>query len=164
MTDQLNVPYQPPPKKRGLPWWGWVLIGFGGLVTVCMVGAVAVVLAADPTVTQEPSQDGGVISNSDNRENPPVDDVSLTDCVIGEFGWAAATLEITNNSSKASSYMITVEVVDGDGNRLEEAFTFIEALRPDQSTVAQAQGLEDVSEASGVDCVLLSVDRYSSEG
>src|SRR5690242_5154797 len=36
-------PYNQPPKKRGMPVWGWIILGVVGLVIVaCVVGGIAI--------------------------------------------------------------------------------------------------------------------------
>jgi hypothetical protein len=167
MSEQMiNMGEQP--RRKGIAWWGWALIALGVVVALCLVGVFIIALAGDPATDDDPqpgpSNSQDVISNSNNEQNPPVDDVELVDCTVDQFGYAQATLAVTNNSSKTSSYSITVEIVDGDGNRLEEAYAFIDSLRPGQSSETEATGLGDVSDASGVDCALLTVDRYSAEG
>ena len=129
-------------------------------ITTGFIIAAATALACGSNSNNGDNDDP--ISNSNNDENPPIEDVSLTECDVNEFNWPVATLEVINNSSKASSYSITVEITDMSDNRLEEVFTFIEALRPNQSTEIEAQGLEEVS--GQFKCKLLTVERLSSEG
>lgn len=133
------------------------------MVSVVVGSVLGAAVLIGCTATDSDTESGDTISNSNNQENPPVEDVALNQCEIDEFGWLVATITVTNNSTKASNYSITVEAVETNtDNRLAEMFTFIEALRPDQVREVEVQGLEEIS--GKVTCKLLTVERHSSEG
>lgn len=130
------------------------------------VAVVALVLSLTACVEETPAVGGDtgeeIISGSSNEENPPEADVTLDGCEPGEFGTVTVPLTITNHSSKASNYLITVEILDADGTRLGEAFTAADAVRPDQTSKTEAIGT--VTDGDVDSCKLLQVERFSAEG
>lgn len=48
-----RVSYQPAPKKRGLPVWGWVLIGCGGLLVLSFAAIMIFVVQAAKVMTEK---------------------------------------------------------------------------------------------------------------
>ena len=77
---------------KGLAIAGIVLGILGILATIATV--IAVRTAADEIIDNQPGE---------------ADDVSIADCTIDPDGHGRAVLEITNDSSRRSSYLITVE-------------------------------------------------------
>lgn len=146
-----------------------------GLVaaTLSVIGFVTVINAVDDAATDlneafddvETSEGSGdePVTSSDNTANPPTADVTVDGCEVDEFGFVTVPLTVTNHSSEASSYFITVEVTNSDGVRLGEALGSVDTLRPDQTAQIDAVGLDDLSGAGTVTCTLLRVERFSAE-
>lgn len=114
---------------------------------------------AEPGITEDEA-----LSLSDNEENPPADDVKVTGCEHDTYDDSIeVVIKVTNNSSKTSDYDVTVEVVDQAGDRMDEAWLYVEKLRPGQSTKTLSWAYP-VDVPSKFECRLLSADRWSSEG
>ncbi|WP_069743050.1 FxLYD domain-containing protein [Streptomyces sp. EN23] len=91
----------------------------------------------------------------------PEGDVKITKCEVdGMTQWPSASLDVTNRSSKASNYIISVEFVDKDGTRLGEGTAALNNLAPDQVSKEKAQGLTQVS--GKISCKVTKVTRYAS--
>lgn len=102
------------------------------------------------------------LSMSTNEEFPPAEDVTITECGMGEFDLPKITLEVTNQSPKASSYSIEVQLQNADGTVVGEAIASVSGLRPDQTAIEDAASLDNLD--AGFTCHLNSVDRFSDEG
>lgn len=141
-------PYAPVAKPSG---------GKGCLIAalvvgaICVVGLVAIVLffvrAADEVGDRVeeivPTERDGIITNSPNDENPPQDDVDLTDCVLDEQGLMTTEGTVTNNSSKPSTYFITVSFeTDGGDTQLATGIATIVDLGPGQRTDLRADSFQ----------------------
>lgn len=157
----------PPPSKRG-GCMRWALIGFGVLVVLGIIGAIAggggddaantsatTTQAPGPTEAAEPE----VRSRSANEEHPPADDVKLETCT-SQFGYPKAAGTVHNNSSKPSNYVIHVEFVAGNA-RVAEGYDLENEVGPGQSAAWDAIGDR---EASDVTCRVTSVERTSASG
>jgi hypothetical protein len=91
----------------------------------------------------------------------PEGDVKITKCEVDSTTtWASAEVLITNRSSKASNYIVSVEFVDHTGKRLDEAFTATNNLAPGQTAESTAQGLHTIS--AKIKCKVVDVTRYAS--
>lgn len=112
--------------------------------------------------------DGGSGSNNDksdfstNDENPPADDVEVTSCDTTVIQTITVGLKITNHSSKASNYVITIGVEDETGAKVGDGFASTNNVDPDQ--VANVEGIASVSGAAQgtLTCVIEEVERYAS--
>lgn len=111
--------------------------------------------------TEGESDGDDPLSMSSNEEYPPAEDVTITSCEAGEFG-ADITLDITNNSPKASTYSIDIQLQDEEGNVVGEAISSVSGLRPGQTAKEEAASFD--SPEGGFTCHLNSVDRFSAEG
>ncbi len=151
-------------------------IGFGGLVAILIIGAL-VFAAVDkhkttPTGAPQPlnvpassSAPVGVVSttpDNDNIAHPPMDDVTLGTCTIdGTTGWPSCAVTIVNNSSKTSSYVVTLSELSADGaTKYGEMTATVDDLAPGQSSPQTAQGFNTVPTASKVK--ITDVQRYAS--
>lgn len=147
-----------------------------GLVaaTLSVIGFVTVINAVDDAATDlneafddvETSEDSGdePVTSSDNTANPPTADVTVDACEVDEFGFVTVPLTVTNHSSEASSYFITIEVTDANDVRVGEALGSVDTLRPEQTAQVDAAGFDDLSGAGAVTCTLLRVERFSADG
>lgn len=98
---------------------------------------------------------------STSGKNPPEADVKVVSCAKDEFGdWPEAKLEITNHSSKASDYMVTVEFLDADGTRKGEGTGLVSNLSPGQTAEDTAGGTAEVP--GKVTCRIVKVSRTAS--
>lgn len=130
--------------------------------------AVAGIVACNPTAGQTgataPAVPAGTAST--NQAAPvdpgPTGDAKVTSChVDSDTQWPAATVTITNRSSKTSNYVVSVEFVDGHGTRLAEGTAATNNLAPGQSAHETAQSLDQVNGGS-ISCRITDVTRYAS--
>jgi len=113
---------------------------------------------AAPEGGETPAPGGGDVGETDE-----VDDVTITACgEVDALGFISATIEVVNNSSQASNYLIEVAFENADGSsQLATGNAYITSLGPEQSKVEQVSALQEVMEP-GVTCRLASVDRLAA--
>ena len=65
----------------------------------------------------------------------PADDVVVTSCATDDAGYAGAKIRITNNSGKASNYLVTVTFESPDGaTQVGTGIASVNSLQPGQAT------------------------------
>lgn len=101
-------------------------------------------------------------SGGSTGNNDKVDDVSIARCSTSSvFGWAEASLRVTNNSSRTSSYIIDVGFESPSGSILHGTGTaLVNGLEPGQSTTVDAMSTADVS--GEFTCRVRNVNRWAS--
>ncbi|WP_322762567.1 hypothetical protein [Frankia sp. Cr2] len=114
--------------------------------------------ATQPSQTEQTSQ--AEPATADRLFEHP-EDVQVTGCARdATLGWPKATLTITNKSSKASSYSVTVSFQSADGStQYGEGVAFVSSLAPGQKTVQAAQGTDDIPARSKLVCKVTSAKR-----
>jgi hypothetical protein len=137
-----------------LPTVAWVFIGLGIALATLVVGCVAVVAATDP---DEPG--------SGTSDHPAVEDVAISECDLAttstELTVARGT--VTNHSSKASNYIITVAFESGGGaTQYDTGTAFVNRLEPGQSTSFEAVSFQSEPPPTDTRCRLSEVDRFAS--
>jgi len=133
---------------------------FAALSVIGIVGCVAVLdeagEQADEAINDasEPGVDG---------EADEIDDVEIVRCETGEFGFMDATLDVTNNSSGASDYVIDVVFENRAGSRqFGTAVAIVNSLAPDQTTTVEAGSLEEAPAGGNFTCTITGVSRFAS--
>ncbi len=128
---------------RGLAIAG-IAIGFVGLIAVVVVG-VFLAVAADEVVTNQASE---------------FDDVEIVRCSAGDGGRAAVTIDVTNDSSKASTYFVTVLIEEGGVS--ESVFSTVGPLEPDESVrvIIRSETTNDFDDPS---CEVEFVERVATD-
>ncbi|MFG3052455.1 hypothetical protein ACGFZP_16065 [Kitasatospora sp. NPDC048239] len=132
---------------------------------------------ATVTVTATPTLPSQTVTASPGATefNPPKDDVQLVGCVLtddpyhsgshsGKFV-GVADLKITNHSSKVSDYIIEVEFVNTQGDRLDTGASIVSKLAPGQSVNnadEDAHGLKAIPADTKLTCRILDVTRVAS--
>jgi hypothetical protein len=165
-TPQWTEPNQAPKKKMGRGKKLLVVAGVGlaGIVVISAAAggngkaeAEAPKPAASTTAGAQatPGQAGG-----GSKANPAADDVKLGELSFDGFGYASAAVTVTNHSSKASNYQVSVELVDTAGNRVADSFVYVSDLAPGQSSDEKAAFLKKVPESSTLK--LVKVERYAA--
>lgn len=98
---------------------------------------------------------------SSNGENPPQDDVTVTGCAVDEIGWMEATVDVVNNSSKQSNYMIEVTFESPDqSQQFGTGVALINNLEPGQK---KAEAISALTEAPGeFTCRVTDVNRMAA--
>jgi hypothetical protein len=152
-------------------WWVITLGAFGALVVlVGVVGAVAggnkddvsVASIDDEDERGEPSEsDGSTDTATPNDPVVPAPEGEIVDaesCVV--VGEDTIRLEVTNNSSKQSSYFIDVNFLDAAGERVGDQTAYINYLRPGEHA-SEDQYVGET--AGGTECEIAEVERYASE-
>jgi hypothetical protein len=98
---------------------------------------------------------------SRNTAHPPPADVQLGGCSTHEYAGAAANGTLTNNSSKLSNYVISVNFADDAGVIVANATAFAHDIPAGASATWEALSFDDSSYAT---CALVKVDRFSAVG
>lgn len=95
------------------------------------------------------------------KANAPEDDVEIVGCSSNEYGWPEAQVKITNNSSKASNYIVEVAFESEDGStQIDTSMVAVNNLQPGQAATDEASSLNEVSGAFV--CKVTDVTRYAS--
>lgn len=90
------------------------------------------------------------------------DDVEITSCELDDTDFMVAELEITNNSSDRSNYVIEVGFRAGDGTQsLEVVSVIANAVESGETRVERARSLSSASEE--LDCRVVEALRFSDE-
>lgn len=100
---------------------------------------------------------------TDAGQADEVDDVVVTACAKDEtLPSAKATIEVTNNSSEASTYFIEIVFESADGStQIGTGNAAIASLAPDQKKVEEVLSLEDPGDQEFT-CTVSSVDRLAA--
>lgn len=161
---------QQPPARKGGGCGKAALIGLaviGALVLVLVVIIVAAIVgdddedtATDTTTAEEaePPQSEG--------EADELDDATITECSVdASTDWMLARVEVTNNSSERSDYLMDVVFESpGGGEQLATAPVVVDNLEPDQTTTAEALSATESPGGEGsFECRITELDRMSAE-
>src|SRR5664280_938723 len=131
-------------------WWVWAL----GVIAVIIVissasggggksattGSPAAVATSDPAAPTPRAAAAPVAPPAPNAAattggKNPADDVVVTSCATDDAGYAGAKIRITNNSSKASNYLVTVTFESPDGaTQVGTGIASVNSLQPGQAT------------------------------
>ena len=146
------------------------------LVGIVVVGAiVAIVASGGDSDRLTDSSDGGDDTVADGSSDdsvgggapdPAGDDDEIDDDEIDDIApcqWVDAetiVLDVTNNSSKQSTYVIDVNFLDADGNRVGDEPFFVNYVRPGERAVEESFVFDS---AGGVDCEIAEVERFAAE-
>jgi hypothetical protein len=157
------APAAPPPKQGGgKKWLIPVVLCLALAVGAVVVGAILANNAGDEidkrisdiTTTGTTAVPGGPAGQADE-----VDDVAIEKCEKDPTtGWGTATIKVTNNSSKASTYTITIKFEDGKTSYGTGA-AFVDRLDPGQSTTQKVASLQDFPSGT---CKVAEVERFAS--
>jgi hypothetical protein len=151
------APPQPPVPQRSSG--KGCLIAAGVVAGVLLLGgiaALAIVLLGARKVADE-------LDDIGRTQVEEARDVEVVACETDDDGFMTATLEITNQSTKTSNYIIDVsfDLVGGD-EQLTTAPALVNGLAPGQSTEVVATGFE--SPPGDFECRVSFVERLSAEG
>jgi hypothetical protein len=141
------------PPKSGMS--GCAKAAIVGVVVIVLLGiaaAVALVMFADEVVEE-------VGEDLTEERADEADDVQSTTCGTNEAGFLTATVDVTNDSSERSNYIIQVTFEDGDGTQVASATAFLNNVEPGQSASAEAS--TTVEPPAQVDCRVVEVERFS---
>ncbi len=139
-----------------------------GIAVIALLAIGGTVASGSDSGSQSSGDSGASNSASGSGEKQTgeadeVDDVKLTDCGIESvLDLPEATVKVTNNSEKASDYMIEVTFQSKNGKEnFGTGDSFITNLKPGQTKTEKITGFDEVS-ASSITCEVSSVDRAES--
>ncbi|MFJ4791747.1 hypothetical protein [Kitasatospora purpeofusca] len=134
----------------------------GVLLLVGVIIAVVVAVGGTGSGPSNPSSASasGPLTGSNNTDHPPAGDVTVAGCDTNAAKFPVAHLEIRNHTSKASTYIVSVEFTDSSGTRLGEGLTSSTAVAPGQLVKTDTAAIVEVS--GDIQCRVTRVDRYAA--
>ena len=89
------------------------------------------------------------------------DDVSDPDCDTNESGFMTATMEVENDSSERSNYIIEVTFEGPGDTQLDTAVATLSSLEPGQQAQVEASTVTEAPD--DFSCRAVEVERFSDE-
>lgn len=144
------------------------------LVAVTAALTAGLALAGCSTASKGATSTGGKVTSSTTVSNSPsasstssiphAEDIKITACANGGLGGPTATVVVTNHSSKASNYIVTIAFDSADGKtQLGTGDVAVNDLQPGQSSSPQtADSLSTTPGPAGFTCRLTDLTRYAS--
>ena len=131
---------------------------------------VVAVVAAAVVIGSNAASDDGVVSvdrGPDDAEVAPGGAGDVTGAAdevddVGPCRWIddeTVELDITNNSSEQSSYVIDINFLDAAGDRVGDEPFFVNYVRPGERAVEESFIFDS---AGGVDCEIAEVERFAA--
>ena len=150
-----HVYVQAQPQKSSSGCLKWALI-IGGIIAVLgLILIIATVAAVDDAVDE-------IDDIQQQQDSEIADDVTGVECVTSDAGFMAANIDVTNNSSDPSTYLIEVVFEDpASGDQLDTAIISTDNLNNGQSTTLEALTLTEAP-AGGFTCDVVDVTRLAS--
>jgi hypothetical protein len=132
--------------------------GRGMAIAGVVLGIVGILATAVTTIAVR----SGVEEIAENQPDE-FDDVEIVDCRRDPDGRGVAELEITNDSSKRSSYFITVEFrAAGNDDDLGYTLDPVTGVDPGETRSIEATSTDRI-EAERVDCEVSFVERVATD-
>lgn len=128
---------------------------------VLVVVIVLISVSSSSSDDDKGDSDKSKLSHSSNQTNPPEADLTVNSCDVSEGGLVTADVQILNHSSKQSNYLVSINVLDGDGTKVGEANAVVNHVDPGQTAVDGAVGTVQ-GDPGAVTCKLVKVDRLAS--
>jgi hypothetical protein len=143
-------------KKR----W-WALAALVVIVIAVSTGGGS----KEETSNSDDSSSSGVTENTISTglgSKDATDDVNSLDCGTPDsLGFINPTVNVTNNSSKSSTYFITVTAESADGaTKYDDTVIMITSLAPGQTMTEEGMFLNDIP--TGAVCKITEVQRTAS--
>ncbi|MFJ1707113.1 hypothetical protein [Kitasatospora sp. NPDC088346] len=134
----------------------------GVLLVVGVIVAIVVAVGGSGSGPSSPasSSASGPLTGSNNTDHPPAADVTVAGCETNAAKFPVAHLEIRNNTSKASTYFVSVEFTNPSGTRLGEGIVSSAAVTPGQLVKTDVSDIVEVSGA--IQCRVTRVDRVAA--
>jgi len=137
------------------------MVGRRVAVLVAVVGGSVAVIASGGTTSS-----GGSSPEEGGSTHPASADVKIAKCALpnNQFEGAQATLKVTNHSSKASDYIITIAFDSPNGKtQFDTGDAIINNLGPGQTTTnTDATSLKSSLRKKKFVCKVASVTRTAS--
>jgi hypothetical protein len=102
-----NLGYQVPNAGKGCMSVGMIIT----IITLLIGGAITAVVVFAVNDAED------AIDDATNFDDNDIDAAEVTDCGRGDFDYAEATLDVTNNTDDEATYFITVTFENQNGNR-----------------------------------------------
>ena len=98
--------YAPPPQpqRRGLQWWHWLLIAFGGVIAICCILSAALIALSQAAASRTTYFPPGYLT-------PSVSSTGQATCNLATHQCTGAPLMTINT---ADSYLATITTAKGD--------------------------------------------------
>jgi len=126
-------------------------------------GAPSLVQAPAAASAAPPAQAAAAPKAAAPASSPGFADVAITSCAADEFGYAEAGVRITNGSSKASNYMVTVTFNSNDGtSQVGTGLVAVNSLQPGQHSDEKANALKKADGAFTCSVNPKDVTRYAA--
>ncbi|MER6914326.1 hypothetical protein ABT354_21865 [Streptomyces sp. NPDC000594] len=154
-TGQQQPPFAPPPPPPPKKSRTGLIVTLSVVAGLAVAGGLAFYLmgsdSADaPTVTETTTEPG----------RPAKKDVTLKECAVDDSAKVPiALVNITNNSSSTSNYVIDIVFVDADGASVTKGVANVDGVAQGESTDARVRGLEEVE--GEVNCEVAYVTRWA---
>lgn len=165
---------EPPPEKKKTNGCLMAALIVGAIIAVLGIGLFVVLafvvnkgvdtIKSDADAQQKVENRTGISSNplGFNSEHPPQDDLAGDwKCSTSAGGFPQVTGTVKNNSSKSSSYTITVEFKQ-DGTQFTTGTGIIVSVEPGQTADFSATG--SVEPSGQFTCKVDSIDRFDTSG
>jgi len=143
---------EPPTQPRKRHWVRWtILSAVAAFALITVVSVIAGANSATDTTSTTATRSTGPATSSLNNEHPPAGDVKIHVSWNDDFrddvlGVATFPVTITNHSSKMSDYIVTIEIVNREGDRLDQITVLATDVRPGQKVRETAYGSVDLSD------------------
>jgi len=138
----------------------WIILGVVALIVIVSIATNGGGGGSKGSSTSSP-----VVQSSTGSSSKPLQhagDVVITSCVPDSVGYAAAKVIVTNTSSKASNYVVTVTFeTAGGATQVGTGLATVDGLLPGQKSVPQDVSSLQTAPA-GYTCRVTDVTRYAA--
>lgn len=136
------------------------------LLSIAFVALMVIAVASsggddDKVATGTTDRPASEQPSSAQSRKSELDDVRATSCEVA-YGFATIGLQVVNNSSKESNYVITLGLVDATGAKVGDGFGSTNNLKPGQTANIEGSGTVSDAAEGPVSCVVEEVERYAS--
>lgn len=163
-----GMQYMQPPKKKS---HGCLIAALVVVALFLLIGVIGAIGASN-TDTDTASGGGGDSSSdsggndsgaesdfSTNTENPPADDIDDITCAE-DFGLITGVVNVTNNSSGTSDYIITIGI-EQNGVKIGEGFGSLDNVDAGQTARVEIVATAD-TQGQPFQCTVDEVERFAS--
>ena len=169
MTENSGQSDLPPPSQPAEAatdgkkpiWKRWWAITLGVFVVLIVIASASGGGSDGDVATSEteaPVENEAPVETEAPVEPPAGEDADVGPCTL--LSEDAVIFEVTNNSSKQSSYFIDVNFLDDAGQRVGDETTILNYLRPGETAVEEHFVFDT---AGGTSCEIAEVDRFAAE-
>lgn len=161
---------QQPPKKKSHGCLIAALVVIALFLIIGVIGAIAGSNSDTDTAggggggggsssSNDAGDDGPQSDFSTNTENPPAADIDDITC-SEDFGLITGVVNVTNNSSGTSNYIITIGI-EQNGVKIGEGFGSLDNVDPGQTARVEIIATGD-TQGQAFQCTVDEVERFAS--